>query len=144
MERRTLLGTFRQDPSHQLSTDRSTAFENRYSEAGRTQFLLHRAPVLDFYQIPETWRTAGIVHLGPVAQEVEPGIVRNFPSGFIGVTPQGWMRSWDEQGKVHSVEWPEAEFVLSRAGGGGDQCRGCRISMKIGLMKWRHAHRFSQ
>ncbi len=103
-------------PVISFPADRSTAFENRYSEAGRTQFLLHRAPVLDFYQIPETWRTAGIVHLGPVAQEVEPGIVRNFPSGFIGVTPQGWMRSWDEQGKVHSVEWPEAEFVLSRVG----------------------------
>ena len=72
--------------------------------------------MLDYYQIPEPWRNAAIVHLGPVAQEVEPGMVRNFPSALLGVSPQGWLRGWDEKGKVHSVEWPESEFVLSRAG----------------------------
>lgn len=103
-------------PVVSFPTENSTSFENRYSEEGRTQYLLRRAPVLDYYQIPETWRSAGIIHLGPIAQEVEPGIVRNFPSGLVGVTAQGWMRGWDENGKVHPVEWPESQFVLSRVG----------------------------
>jgi sugar/nucleoside kinase (ribokinase family) len=83
---------------------------------GRIQTILNVAPRLDYYQIPEPWRNASIVHLGPVAQEVEPSLVRNFPSALIGVTPQGWMRSWSKDGRVHSTEWPEASFVLQRAG----------------------------
>jgi sugar/nucleoside kinase (ribokinase family) len=71
---------------------------------------------LDYYHVPEPWRNAGIVHLGPVAQEVNPSLVRNFPSALIGVTPQGWLRSWDKAGRVFKSEWPEASFVLQRAG----------------------------
>src|SRR5690606_14781126 len=33
----------------------------------------------------------------------------------VGVTPQGWMRSWDQNGRVGKAEWPEADFVLSRS-----------------------------
>jgi sugar/nucleoside kinase (ribokinase family) len=66
--------------------------------------------------IPDPWRSAPIVHLGPVAQEVEPSLVRNFPTALIGVTPQGWLRTWNNEGHVHPSEWPEATFVLQRAG----------------------------
>lgn len=94
----------------------STTFENRYQDGNRVQYLRSRASGLDYYHIPEPWRTASIVHLGPVAQEVEPGVLRNFPSALVGVTPQGWLRGWEEDGKVQAVEWPEAAFVLERAG----------------------------
>ena len=97
-------------------SDRSTIFENVVTSHGREQTVLNVAPTLDFHLIPEPWRTAPIVHLGPVAQEVEPGLVRNFPTALIGVTPQGWMRSWNKAGTVSSSEWPEAAFVLERAG----------------------------
>jgi hypothetical protein len=103
-------------PVASFPTDRSTTFENIYTPHGRIQYLRHVAPPLDFYQVPEPWRQAGIVHLGPVAQEVEPGLVRNFPSALIGVTPQGWLRSWGNDGRVFRSEWPEASFVLSRVG----------------------------
>lgn len=103
-------------PVASFPTDRSTTFENIYTPHGRIQYLRHAAPALDFYQVPEPWRQAGIVHLGPVAQEVEPGLVRNFPSALIGVTPQGWLRSWGKDGRVFRSEWPEASFVLSRVG----------------------------
>jgi sugar/nucleoside kinase (ribokinase family) len=96
--------------------DHSTSFENRYIDNRRIQHILYQAPPLDYYQIPEIWRNSSIVHLGPIAQEVEPGIVRNFPSALIGVTPQGWMRGWDENGRVYPVEWPESAFVLERVG----------------------------
>jgi sugar/nucleoside kinase (ribokinase family) len=66
--------------------------------------------------IPDPWRSAPIVHLAPVAQEVDPSLVRNFPTALIAVTPQGWLRYWDKSKIVRSTEWPEASFVLQRAG----------------------------
>lgn len=109
----------------------STSFENRYIDGARSQYLLHQAPPLDYYHIPEPWRNAGIVHLAPVAGEVEPGLVRGFPEALLGVTPQGWLRDWDTTGKVYPAEWPEGSFVLDRAGAcvisledvGGDEDR---------------------
>jgi sugar/nucleoside kinase (ribokinase family) len=35
---------------------------------------------------------------------------------LIGLTPQGWLRSWDSEGRIHTTEWPESAFVLERAG----------------------------
>lgn len=97
-------------------TERSTTFENIYTPQGRVQILHYVAPRLDFHHIPETWRQTPIIHLGPVAQEVEPGIVRHIPSSLIGLTPQGWLRAWDEKGHVYACEWPEAAFALQKAG----------------------------
>jgi sugar/nucleoside kinase (ribokinase family) len=110
------LGPLIDIPVVSFPTEQSTTFENVYTPEGRIQYLRHVAPKLDFFQIPEPWRNASIVHLGPVAQEVEPTLARNFTSSFVGVTPQGWMRSWNHQGRVHPSEWPEASFVLQRAG----------------------------
>ena len=110
------LDPLNQIPVASFPTERSTTFENIYTSNGRVQYLRHAAPALDFHHVPEPWRQAGIVHLGPVAQEVEPGLVRNLPSALIGVTPQGWMRSWGKDGRVYRSEWPEASFVLHRVG----------------------------
>src|SRR3989337_556742 len=57
-----------------------------------------------------------LVNLGPVAQEVEPTLVRHFSNSFIGLTPQGWLRTWDREGRISACEWPEASFVLRNAG----------------------------
>lgn len=103
-------------PVVSFPAERSTTFENLIAPSGRIQYLRHVADPLEYYHIPEPWRSASIVHLGPVAQEVDPGIVRNFPAALIGLTPQGWLRSWDAQGRVSPGEWPEADFVLRRAG----------------------------
>jgi hypothetical protein len=97
-------------------TEQSTTFENIYTSNGRHQIVHAVAPRLDYYNIPEAWRSAPIVHLGPVAQEVEPSLVRNFPTSLIGITPQGWLRRWDSNGRVSRTEWPEARFVLERSG----------------------------
>jgi hypothetical protein len=96
--------------------DASTTFENMYTGLLRKQIVHSVAPSLDYFMVPEPWRNAPIVHLGPVAQEVAPGLVRNFPTSLIGLTPQGWLRSWDEQGHVVASEWPEAIYMLQQAG----------------------------
>ncbi|NLG70414.1 MAG: ribokinase [Chloroflexi bacterium] len=110
------LGPLQPIPVASFPTDRSTTFENIHTPQGRIQYVRHVAPKLDYYMVPEVWRSASIVHLAPVAQEVEPSLVRNFPSAFIGVTPQGWLRSWNEEGRVFHTEWPECSFVLERSG----------------------------
>jgi sugar/nucleoside kinase (ribokinase family) len=54
-----------------------------------------------------------MVLLGPLAQEIEPEMVTCF-DGLIGVTPQGWMRGWDESGRVTSRSWGSAASVLPK------------------------------
>lgn len=103
-------------PIASFPTHQSTTFENVSTPEGRIQFVRHTAPRLDYYMIPEPWRTAHIVHLGPVAQEVEPSLARRFPSALVGLTPQGWLRGWGADGRVYPTEWPEAVFTLERAG----------------------------
>jgi hypothetical protein len=125
------LGPLESIPIINFPTEHSTTFENIYTSNGRLQVIHHVASTLDFYQVPETWRHAPIVHLGPVAQEVEPGIVRYFPNSLIGITPQGWLRTWDQDGRVHPCEWPEENFLLNQVGAaiispedvGGDENR---------------------
>jgi hypothetical protein len=110
------IGPLRAIPIASFPTDESTTFKNIYHLDEREQYIHHVAPSIDLYMVPEPWRNAAIVHLGPVAQEVEPSLVRSFPTALIGITPQGWLRSWDDQGLVKVTEWPEASFVLERAG----------------------------
>jgi len=97
------------------STERSTTFENVYSEEGRTQIIHHRAEHLDYYHVPQAWRNAPLVHVGPVAHEVEPTIIRHFTDSRVLVTPQGWLRDWDANGHVFRAEWPEARIMLRQA-----------------------------
>lgn len=125
------LGPLNGIPVANFQADGSTTFENLGSPEGRMQIIHHVAPPLDLHMIPEAWRDAAIVHLGPVAQEVEPGLIRYFQSSLVGLTPQGWLRAWDADGRVYPSEWPEAAFVLDQAGAvvlsvedvGGDEAR---------------------
>ena len=110
------LGPLADTPIANFPTDQSTRFENIKTPDGRIQYVRFIAPRLDFYHVPEPWRKASIVHLGPIAQEVEPGIVRSFSANLLGLTPQGWLRSWGADGRVFPSEWPEASFVLEHAG----------------------------
>jgi len=98
-----------------MRSDTTTTFENIQTPNGRVQYLHSLAPSINLAMVPEAWRNTPIVHLGPVAKEVDPMLARAFSSSFVGLTPQGWMRSWDETGRVHFSEWPEASFVLQNA-----------------------------
>ncbi len=101
-----------------IGAEASTRFENMYGAQGRSQRVQTPAPFLEFHFIPEAWRTTRILHLAPVAREVSPRILKYFDEALIGVTPQGWLREWDESGRVQTGEWIEAEHVL----GGADAC----------------------
>ena len=110
------LGALRDIPIINLSAEESTTFENIPYPDGRKQFIRHVAQYLDLNLIPDAWLNPAIVHLAPVAQEVSPTLVRHFSNALVGLTPQGWLRTWNEKGMVSPCEWPEASFVLSQGG----------------------------
>ncbi len=95
--------------------ERSTTFENIYGPAGRRQFVRGVAGPLGSAQVPADWRQSDIVHLGPLVQEVDPALVDAFPGALVGVTPQGWLRTWGADGFVSVTPWKGAERVLARA-----------------------------
>ncbi len=93
----------------------TTTFVNQYHEGFRTQYLRARSESLQAADVPEAWRNAPIVLLGPLAQELDPEIVSLFPrhtGAIIAATPQGWLRRWDEDGRVWPTPWTTAENVL--------------------------------
>lgn len=95
-------------------SDHTTTFENVYTSAGRQQTLHAVAERLIPDQFPAAL-TADVVHLAPVAQEVDLRWLDRFPGALIGATPQGWLRQWDAQGRVSPSEWAAAAEVLPRA-----------------------------
>ncbi len=58
-----------------IITDQATTFENISTPEGRNQIIHGIAERLDYHLIPDSWRSAAIVHLAPVAQEVEPSLL---------------------------------------------------------------------
>ncbi|MFN8526400.1 MAG: PfkB family carbohydrate kinase [Chloroflexota bacterium] len=98
-----------------LPAEATTCFVNTYTPNGRVQELRAVANVLRAEHVPPEWRDASLVHLAPLAQDVSLDMVAAFPNALMGVTPQGWMRGWDEAGHVHAIEWEGAELVLRRA-----------------------------
>ncbi|HET7011989.1 MAG TPA: PfkB family carbohydrate kinase [Anaerolineales bacterium] len=94
----------------------STAFENLYLDEGRVQLLLGRASGLTVEAIPEAWASAGIVHLGPIADEMEPGLIEHITSAqVLGVSAQGWLRAWDADGRVRPRSWEWLAGPLQKA-----------------------------
>jgi sugar/nucleoside kinase (ribokinase family) len=94
----------------------TTTFKNIYTENGRRQILHHRAKKLSFDNVPENWRKTSIIQLGPVAQEMDAVLPDTFSPLLLGLTPQGWMRTWDETGRVVQTDWESAEQALGQAG----------------------------
>lgn len=92
----------------------TTIFDNQYDENGRRQqFILGAAKELKGSDIPFEWRTSNIVYLCPIADEVSADLVHCFSENtLIGATPQGWLRQWDESGRVETKRWVTAEAIL--------------------------------
>jgi sugar/nucleoside kinase (ribokinase family) len=99
-----------------VPSEHTTTYENIYGKEGRKQVLNHQAAHIPFESVPVAWHNASILHLGPLAQELDSQLPKGFASGLLGVTPQGWMRTWDAQGYVSPCKWESAEMLLPHAG----------------------------
>jgi len=93
-------------PLHAKDSAVCTTFENTYNQGTRTQYLRGRAALLAIDDVPTEWLRAPIVHIAPLDSELEPEILSAFDGAFIGLTPQGWFREWDESGRVRARRWP--------------------------------------
>ena len=98
-----------------LPSERSTTFENVYAPDGsRRQTIYAVARTIRAEDVPAEWRDAKIVHMAPVAEEIDTDIASIFPGSAIGLTPQGWLRGWDEQGRVFAERGPHVRDLLPR------------------------------
>jgi len=100
---------------HCVPAAQTTIFENRYDEGKRTQRLRSLAAPLKAEHVPAGWRRTPIVHLGPVAGEVDEEMIHHFSNSLVGLTPQGWLRGWDEHGVVFAQRWDRARELLPLA-----------------------------
>lgn len=99
-----------------VSSEHSTTFENVKTESGRKQTLHHQASSISFDHIPEVWRNTPIIHLAPIARELDSTLPEKLSGSLLGITPQGWMRMWDEKGQVAASAWENNEQALRHAG----------------------------
>jgi len=95
-----------------VASEHTTTFHNVYHNGHRQQFLLNVADAIQPEDIPTAWRAAPIVHLGPLARELDARFAKLFPSALVGVTPQGWLRQWDATKRVRMRPWEEAQDIL--------------------------------
>jgi sugar/nucleoside kinase (ribokinase family) len=103
-------------PVISLTSPRSTTFENIYTDHHRIQYLRAQAARIDYEAVPDAWRRASIIHLGPIANEMDAVLPPTFSPSLLGLTPQGWMRQWDGNSRVFMREWKDADTVLPKAG----------------------------
>jgi len=91
-----------------------TIFVNEYTAGRRMQSVPRWAGPIDLRGLPPHWRNARLIHLGPIAQEIDPKQTGALTPSFLGATPQGWMRDWPRatggRVKLHHLRLP-AELV---------------------------------
>jgi sugar/nucleoside kinase (ribokinase family) len=97
---------------HVVEAPHSTIFVNLYEGDKRRQIVRGHAQLLSLADVPEAWRGAAIVHLGPLDDEVDPALARAFPNALVAAGPQGWMRTWDAEGTVFPKPWAYADDLL--------------------------------
>ena len=93
------------------ATQNRTTFKNIYTLSGREQYLIEKAEDLDFSMIPESWHTAKILHLGPVAREIPLSIDIALQATSVCYSLQGWLRDWDLKGKVYNTALPDLPLL---------------------------------
>ncbi len=94
---------------HNVPAGETTLFHNYYETGGRRQVVERRAGPINRSDVPPAWRSAGIVLLAPIARELPVDAAVWFDAGLIGAIAQGWLRAWDEQGRVSTVAGPPEE-----------------------------------
>jgi hypothetical protein len=90
----------------------TTTFVNTYRGHVRQQWIEAFAAPIRYEDVPPAWRDCPIVHLAPLVDEIDHSLARCFPRSLVGVTPQGWLRAWDAQGKVRPKPFADYREVL--------------------------------
>lgn len=91
-----------------IPSETTTTFENRYESGRRIQHVWEQAPPIGPEHVPQEWRRARMVLLGPVLGEVPIGLGRLFSGSLVGYCPQGWLRDVRSDGLVLRRPWARA------------------------------------
>jgi sugar/nucleoside kinase (ribokinase family) len=89
----------------------TTTFENIYTAGKRTQYVHSLAAPLTADMLPVGWLDTPLVHLAPLVEEVDTSIASRFPNATVLLTPQGYLRRWDADGRVHFKRWLDKEVL---------------------------------
>ena len=69
------------------------------------------ADKLSTSDVPNEWRRAPLVLLTPLAQELDYSMADIFKCQLVGVSTQGWLRTWDSSGNVLPCRWSGEEVL---------------------------------
>jgi sugar/nucleoside kinase (ribokinase family) len=98
-----------------LPSPETTTFENIELQSGRIQKICSRARLLSLDMIPPDWHNSEILHLAPIANEIELDKLGELSSDSLFMTPQGWLRVWGENGQVAHKPWQSVIDTLTAA-----------------------------
>lgn len=99
---------------HIVESDFTTFFQNVYSGSGtRTQVLGARSSSITREDVPAQWRNTPTVFLGPLVREVPVNARDWFPAAAVGAAVQGWLRRWDQYGRVTEEPGPPSGLIHS-------------------------------
>ncbi|WP_437686970.1 PfkB family carbohydrate kinase [Sorangium sp. So ce176] len=97
-----------------LPSPATTTFANVYTERGRVQLCHAQALPIRSGDVEGRLRRPRAVLLGPLVNEIGPDVAGIFDDATLVVaTPQGWMRRWDDAGRVYSERWDDAGGILA-------------------------------
>lgn len=103
---------------HRIDSPLTTQFWNVYDGSHRTQYVKANPVVLGAERFSAELRNSAIVHLAPVCNEAAVSLLQVIAdSSFVGLTPQGWLRRWKDDGRVEQQpsNWTDAAAFLKRA-----------------------------
>lgn len=98
-----------------LTSNQTTTFKNISDGIHRKQYLYQTAKRITLKDCLDLTPSPAIVHLGPVADEVDPEIIHCYKNSLKCLTPQGWFRKVDDQFKVEHCMWEDFEKILPKA-----------------------------
>ncbi|MEX1253957.1 MAG: PfkB family carbohydrate kinase [Dehalococcoidia bacterium] len=88
----------------------TTRFANEYEAGRRRQRVPAQAGELAIEDVPDAWRNAPVVLVGPVCGEVPAELGADLGSALTGVSAQGWLRRVDRARRVRRHAWTGAPF----------------------------------
>lgn len=98
--------------------DQTTIFINDYSGDQRIQTILARANTIGIKDLQGITEHFDIAHICPIADEIDMDLLAGLNKDTVTLaTPQGWLRKWDDSGRINykEIDWNllgEMDFVI--------------------------------
>jgi len=89
-------------------SDTTTIFQNQYVDEHRSLNLLSLADQINLDKLDDLIDSYDIIHICPIANELDIKVLNRIPNNKLClITPQGWLRCWNEFGKVsfQKLDW---------------------------------------